>query len=186
MRPMTFNQIIPDFSVFETDNLAQTQPPPPTEVVIPANPSKKLEDDADQQGNDFDQLKPEENLAADREPVADRLEYVVSGEKSHQDRQDRSKNETFDKGDESDEGSNDEIGLHKVNHSRSHKYAAYVEKSYRVQWYRCKPSEDTFEAIYHIPRSHAIKYFNRKKLRIPVDINDSIERLPWLRRNNFW
>ena len=67
------------------------------------------------------------------------------------------------------------IVAHRKNRSAKHPTAAVGENLYRVRWSGYRPSDDTWEPIAHIPRSHVLRYHKRKKLAIPTNIDDAID-----------
>ena len=48
------------------------------------------------------------------------------------------------------------------------------EIRYRIRWYGRQPSEDTWEPIDNLPRSQVVRYYRRKKIELPADIDDAI------------
>ena len=65
-----------------------------------------------------------------------------------------------------DEFFTDTIVSHKVNHSRQQKLAKTVEVLYRVRWNEFISSNDTWEPLSNLTRSHMIHYHHRNKLEI--------------------
>ena len=76
---------------------------------------------------------------------------------------------------EPDEFILEKILAHRKNRSSKHPTAAIGETVYRLRWTGYKPSDDSWEPIINIPRSHVLRYHKRKKLPIPDDIDRAID-----------
>ena len=75
---------------------------------------------------------------------------------------------------DSDEFIIDSIVSHKINRSSRHDHAKQIETLFRVRWYGYPPSQDTWEPIAHLTRSHVVQYHARKRLGMPNNIDTTI------------
>ena len=67
------------------------------------------------------------------------------------------------------------IVAHRKNKSAKHPHAAIGELLYRIRWTGYTPSDDTWEPMAHVPRSHVLRYHKQKKLAIPTNIDHAID-----------
>lgn len=130
--PMTLNEIIGDYPISESENLAQARPCLPTEFLIPAKAAQDLVIDADQP-------KSEENTTNKEEPVTKQLEDILSDEELEKDPQNLSDDDGNAKEDRSDDFDIDKSFSHQINRSRNHKYTKYGETSTSYDGPRTRP-----------------------------------------------
>lgn len=73
-----------------------------------------------------------------------------------------------------DECVKERIVPHRINRSRMQQYAEVGYKPYGVPRYGYEPSQDKWERISHLHRSNVISYYNRKKMDLPTDLDNTI------------
>ena len=71
--------------------------------------------------------------------------------------------------------STDKPDLYVVDKIVSHRYDDKGNILYQVRWFGYSPEEDTEEPARHLRRSHLLRYYKRRKLRLPEDIGDAME-----------